>query len=135
MPMDKAKYPDNWPAISLQVRTAAGNRCEWCGVANYAEGSRDVAGMWWSKERIDAASPGLFQRWFDPAAFKLTRVVLTVAHLDHDTANRSRSNLAALCQRCHLRHDQEQHVANAVASRQRKREAAIVASGQQRLWR
>ena len=132
--MDRTKYPDNWPAISIQVRTEAGNRCEWCGVANYAEGARDFAGMWWSRERIEAAPPGLFRRWFDPATFKLIRVVLTVAHLDHDTANRARGNLAALCQRCHLRHDQDQHVANAAETRQRKREEAVAASGQQRLW-
>lgn len=132
--MDKAKYPNNWPAISIQVRTEAGNRCEWCGVANYAEGARDCAGKWWGKERIEAAPPELFRRWFDPATLKLIRIVLTVAHLDHDESNMERSNLAALCQRCHLRHDQNQHVANATATRQRKREEAVAASGQQRLW-
>lgn len=134
MPMGKSKYPDNWAAISLQVRTEAGNRCEWCTVANYAEGARDRCGAWWRKERIEAASPDLFRRWFDPATFKLIRIVLTVAHLDHDTANGERSNLAALCQRCHLNHDREQHLVNAATTRQRKREEAVAASGQQRLW-
>lgn len=134
MPMDRAKYPPNWPAISLHVRTEAGNRCEWCNVSNYAEGARDHAGMWWSKERIGAASPESFRRWFDPTTFKMVRIVLTVAHLDHDESNMARGNLAALCQRCHLRHDQDQHVANAAATRQRKREEAVAASGQQRMW-
>lgn len=126
--MDPSKYPENWPAISLQVRAEAGNRCEWCGVANYAEGARDLCGMWWSKERIDRAPNAWLGRWFggDP---KLIRIVLTVAHLDHDTANRERRNLAALCQRCHLGHDQQQHVANATVTRQRKRDEAIAARG------
>jgi hypothetical protein len=132
--MDKSKYPENWPAISLQVRTEAGNRCEGCMVANYAEGARDCAGMWWSKDRIEAASPELLRRWFDPATFKLTRIVLTVAHLDHDRANGERGNLTPLCQRCHLGHDQEQHLANAAATRQRKGGEAKAATGQQRLW-
>jgi hypothetical protein len=134
MPMDTSKYLENWPAISLQVRTEAGMRCERCSVANYAVGARDSAGMWWSKERIEAGSPEMFRRWFDPATFKLTRIVLTVAHLDHDTANGARSNLAALCQRCHLNHDREQHEVSAVASRERKRDEVIAATGQQRLW-
>jgi hypothetical protein len=90
--------------------------------------------MWWSRERIEQAPDAWLERWFGGAP-KVIRVVLTVAHLDHDTANGARSNLAALCQRCHLGHDQEQHVANAAATRERKRGEAVAASGQQRLWR
>jgi 5-methylcytosine-specific restriction endonuclease McrA len=48
-------------------------------------------------------------------------VVLTTAHLDHDDTNNARANLAALCQRCHLRHDLKQHMANARATRRRKK--------------
>lgn len=39
-----------------------------------------------------------------------TKIVLTTAHLDRNPANNDRSNLAALCQRCHLRHDIRQHI-------------------------
>ncbi|MDO7873985.1 hypothetical protein Q5H93_04505 [Hymenobacter sp. ASUV-10] len=35
------------------------------------------------------------------------RIVLTIAHLDHGLINHSDSNLAALCQRCHLNHDRK----------------------------
>ncbi|MFT8898360.1 MAG: hypothetical protein ABF968_15590 [Acetobacter sp.] len=38
-----------------------------------------------------------------------TRVVLAVAHLDHDPRNNRQSNLRALCQRCHLIHDRAWH--------------------------
>lgn len=38
-----------------------------------------------------------------------SKVVLTVAHIDHDTTNNRFHNLAALCQRCHLNHDRHQH--------------------------
>ena len=67
------------------------------------------------------------------AGQRLIRIVLTVAHVDHDThhndlmefggpAPRPAGNLVALCQRCHLRHDREQHQVNAARSRRRKRE-------------
>jgi 5-methylcytosine-specific restriction endonuclease McrA len=41
-----------------------------------------------------------------------TRIVLTIAHLDHDHNNSTDDNLAALCQRCHLTHDRHQHANN-----------------------
>lgn len=52
-----------------------------------------------------------------------TIIVLTVAHVDQDPANNTDDNLAALCQRCHLKHDQVQHIVNSRATR-RKRKAA-----------
>lgn len=50
-------------------------------------------------------------------------VVLTVAHLDHDPANNERSNLRAMCQRCHLAYDREHHAAT---RRKRKHEASAI---------
>ncbi len=40
---------------------------------------------------------------------RTTYVVLACAHLDHDLGNNAGSNLAALCQRCHMRHDAIEH--------------------------
>ena len=45
-------------------------------------------------------------------ALGFTKIILTVAHLDHNKNNNHFSNLAALCQRCHLGHDIQQHTAN-----------------------
>jgi 5-methylcytosine-specific restriction endonuclease McrA len=45
------------------------------------------------------------------------RIVLTIAHLDHDTTNNEMSNLAALCQRCHLRYDARLHAESAMRTR------------------
>lgn len=39
-------------------------------------------------------------------------VVLTVAHMDHNPENNTKENLRALCQRCHLKHDEEQRMNN-----------------------
>lgn len=37
------------------------------------------------------------------------RIVLTVAHLNHDPSDMREENLAALCQWCHLHHDRGHH--------------------------
>ncbi len=43
------------------------------------------------------------------ARIRTTYVVLACAHLDHDPGNSNHGNLAALCQRCHMLHDAEEH--------------------------
>lgn len=105
MPMQRALYPPDWPVISARIRGRAGNRCEWpgCGLENGAivEGSRGPY-----------------------------RVVLTVAHLDHDPANCNPSNLRAWCQPHHLRYDARQHARNAAATRRRRQ----LDAGQQTLF-
>lgn len=47
-------------------------------------------------------------------------IVLTIAHLDHQPENCADDNLAAMCQRHHLAHDQEHHQRNAQATRRAK---------------
>lgn len=49
------------------------------------------------------------------------RIVLTIAHLDHDVTNNSGENLAALCQRCHNRHDKDYRGRNRWYTRQAQR--------------
>jgi 5-methylcytosine-specific restriction endonuclease McrA len=39
--------------------------------------------------------------------WRRVRIVLTVAHLDHDPQNNDPANLMALCQYCHNRYDAE----------------------------
>lgn len=78
MPIDYKKYPPNWKTkIRPAILARANNRCERCGVENYST-------------RTDGV-----------------KVVLTVAHLDHDEENWnvSHDRLQAMCQRCHLRYD------------------------------
>jgi tRNA(Ile)-lysidine synthase TilS/MesJ len=64
---------------------------------------------------------------------KKIKIVLTIAHIDHDTTNNADDNLAALCQRCHNRHDAPHRTVNAARTRERKRREAKVASGQQEM--
>lgn len=84
MPINYSEYHPKWSLISRLIRFhRAKNRCEWCDAENY-----------------------------QPHPITGSKVVLTVAHVDHDKHNNRFSNLAALCQRCHLHHDKEQHADN-----------------------
>jgi hypothetical protein len=78
LPENKARYPHDWKLRSRFVRFyRAKNRCEWCGAENG-----------------------------EPHPVTGSRVVLTVAHVfDERPEAASLFNLAALCQRCHNRHD------------------------------
>ena len=52
-----------------------------------------------------------------PAKYAKGKIILTVAHLDHNEQNCDDDNLKAMCQRCHLRYDRSQHARNASATR------------------
>ena len=78
-PEMRARYPKDWKKRSYFVRVVrARNKCEWCGAENG-----------------------------QPHPITGSKVVLTTAHV-HDMRPEASSllNLAALCQRCHNRHDQ-----------------------------
>ena len=99
-PEMRSRYPADWKLRSRFVRSIrARNRCEWCG----AENGR-------------------------PHPQTGSRVVLTCAHVHDDRPEASGLlNLAALCQRCHNRHD-----AKARAEGIQERREAV--SGQLRLF-
>lgn len=88
----RSLYPPNWPEISRRIRERSKGRCEWCGAENY-----------------------------QPHPVTGSRVVLTVAHLNHDPRDVSDENLAALCQRCHLTYDAKEHAAHARETRRAKK--------------
>ena len=113
-PENRSRYPKDWPAISLRIRERAGQKCEWCGVENYALGAW-IEGKWWRAApkgtglNDDPRPGGQFPCWHPSGAdvqwAKVTRIILTVAHLDHTPENCADENLKALCQRCHNRYD------------------------------
>jgi hypothetical protein len=94
MPIDYNKYCDDWKLRSRFIRFyRAQNKCEVCGAVNY-----------------------------NPHPETGSKVILTVAHLDHDITNNSFFNLKAMCQRCHLRYDAKHHAETRRLKKARKDE-------------
>jgi len=83
MPIDYKKYPKNWKTeIRPKILERAGNKCE--GSPKYPEC------------RAEDRSP-------HPVTG--SKVILTIAHLNHDTKDSRPENLRAWCQRCHNTYD------------------------------
>lgn len=111
MPIDYSKYPADWKkVIRPRILARADCCCEGCGVRNYTYLSRPrrccASTIWDERNRCCSCRK------------PRPRVVLTIAHLDHDITNNADSNLKALCQKCHLRHDARQHAENARKTRE-----------------
>lgn len=113
-PENKDRYPKDWPDISQRVRAAAGWKCEWCGVPNGELGGRLPGGTWCKAAGWDHPADRPVEGETHPChlpledrciMLRIVRIVLTVAHLDHQPENCARENLKALCQRCHNLYD------------------------------
>lgn len=121
MPIDYGKYPPNWkseirPRILARSAAKANSRrphCEFCGARNHAVGYRDSSGKF-----IEALIKHVNSCGNPPTM----RIVLTIAHLDHDPENWQVQDdrLAALRQYCHLKYDAPRKA----KERQAKRDAA-----------
>ena len=116
-PENKHRYPADWKTVIVPaVRERSGNVCEECGVKNYSLGGRLPGGRWMKAE--PTGDNGLRLTWPDPGTYhwcsdgerrevlRIIRIVLTVAHLDHDDLEtRDITRLRHWCQRCHNRYD------------------------------
>jgi hypothetical protein len=119
MPIDYKTYHPKWSLISRLIRfVRANNRCEKCGVLNGSliNRGKDGAFTYAFKIQLDElhllTTKHQYSKQQALSSLGLTKVVLTVAHIDHDKNNNRFWNLAAWCQKCHLSHDIKQHVAN-----------------------
>lgn len=114
MPIDYKLYPKNWKSeIRPAILNRANNKCEFCNVGNgkfiirgtynniecYQDDDGDIYNAsnseYMGSDYVGGVHP----------TNHFIRVVLTIAHLDHDIKNNDYNNLRALCQRCHNRHD------------------------------
>ena len=108
-------YPIDWRELSASIRfRRAKGRCEHCGRPHGRTVQHLGDGRWWDEERHtwrdgQGRLVGRLQAPCGTTATPTTRVVLATAHLDHDPTNNRPRNLAALCQRCHILHDGEEH--------------------------
>ena len=101
MPIDYKKYPENWLSeIRPRILQRANNCCEECGFENYqiVTSYKENGVINW----VNVAFEDLV-----PEPKKDVKVVLTIAHLDHDETNMEVKDdrLKAMCQLCHLRYD------------------------------
>lgn len=81
-PENRKYYKGMWSSLSECIRVyRAKNKCEKCKAKNKK-----------------------------PHPITKSKVVLTVAHLDHNPSNYKLSNLMALCQRCHNQLDAKSRI-------------------------
>lgn len=122
MPIDYKKYPENWKTeIRPRIMARANNTCEFDGCdfkhgeTVFAVRHRAKTTGWYRDYEEAAKQPktgeskrnkatGIVEPIPNP---KPVKVVLTIAHLDHDEMNHEVSDdrLKAACQLCHLRYD------------------------------
>jgi len=124
MPCDyKKDYAENWlTEIRPAILDREGNCCKVCGALN---GSYVFRGEWKGKEIFQNQYADIYETatgkfliqdayaLINPSTKKINqkavKIVLTIAHLDHNTKNNDYLNLAALYQLHHLRHDVGHH--------------------------
>lgn len=95
MPIDYKKYCKDWKLRSRFIRFfRARNKCECCGLPNHSYVNR------------------VTRELCLPDEYDAIRIVLTVAHLDHDISNNSFFNLKAMCQKCHNNYDKDYRKGN-----------------------
>ena len=116
---NRSKYPKEWPLISRLIRKyRAGDRCECtveCDTRHDLDPSQwDVEDDSWRIPLRCSATNG------EPHPITGSKVVLTVAHLDHNPANNRESNLKAMCQRCHNRLNSPHRRRNAAKTRRKR---------------
>ncbi len=109
---NRKRYPANWTDIRAAILDRAKNACEQCGITNRI----------WRNNRTDAWTQSGKTAWnWEQDGDSVTRIVLTIAHLDHTPENCDPANLRAYCQRCHLAYDAEHHKQTAYQTRRRHR--------------
>jgi hypothetical protein len=117
-PSERARYPPDWPAISLRIRERSGGRCECHGDCGR---DHDAESLWAGVDALRALDvegpPGPLPyvqgrceaQNGRPHPVTGSKVVLTVAHLNHTPEDCTDDNLLAMCQRCHLKYDAAHH--------------------------
>lgn len=92
-PENRALYGEGWKEFSAYIRfDRAEGRCECRGECNHDHGGRCEA-----RHGLKHPVTG-------------SRVVLTVAHRNHNPAERGEHEVFAACQRCHLAYDRPYHI-------------------------
>ena len=106
-PENRSRYPRNWKHLSRRIRhERARAQCECRGECG---SPRCIATCPWML-RCTAVN-------YQPHPVTGSKVVLTVAHLDHTPEHCDEANLRAWCQLCHLAYDRTIHESNRIRAR------------------
>ena len=112
-PENRPRYPANWRELSASIRDERGNKCEQCGLNH-------LAVIWrTTDDQVIIPESGCTYD-ADTGAFlgytrthevdgKFVKIVVTLAHLNHQPEDCRPENLKLWCQRHHLRYDKEHH--------------------------
>ena len=121
-PENAARYPKDWKQIRARILERAGNCCE--GSPAYPD-CRIPNGYYRNNTTGETASEAWeTEVWTAGDGNSVTRIVLTIGHLDHTPENCADDNLRAWCQRCHLTYDAKHHAQNAAATRRKGKAVA-----------
>lgn len=120
-PEHRIHYGAAWRETRKTILARAGHCCEWCGRPNRQTVRVLDCGCWIRFTRTGRE----FGRVMTPYVAvwcgvpdhlgnhasdgRAVRTILTIAHLNHTPGDDRHENLAALCQRCHLRYDRAHH--------------------------
>jgi hypothetical protein len=123
---DPARYPPDWPAISARIKERDGFRCAFCGAPDRGVGYFDDSGAF--VEVAPAGDADIRRAIVEERSRKVITIVLSCVHVhDKNPMSCEDSNLAACCQRCHLRLDQGDHLVAASRTRAAKAGAGTLA--------
>jgi len=120
-PENKHRYPSDWKQIRQRILRRANWRCEHPG----CRARHGVTG-YWRKDLFHRLPDVLWDAGYeagdvvpcsDGEKLKVIKIVLTIAHLDHQPENCADENLRAWCQRHHLAYDAQHHRITAAATR------------------
>lgn len=113
MPIDYKKYCKDWKLRSRFIRLfRANNKCEVCNIPNHITVIRgkyngfnvvqDMEGNIYNEKTFECIGGDYLG---EVGNNKPIKIILTVAHLDHDIKNNNFFNLKAMCQKCHNNYD------------------------------
>jgi hypothetical protein len=102
--MNRKLYPANWEDIARRVKQAANWHCQECGKPCLLPGEDwldfVIRCSWTVGEALAALEDN-----GSTNPTKISRYILTTAHLDHKPENCDRPNLRSWCAPCHCRYD------------------------------
>ncbi len=116
-PENAARYPKDWKKIRARILERAGNCCEGsraypdCRIGNGCFRNNTTGEVTMEAWETEA--------WTGSDGNSVTRIVLTIGHLDHTPENCDESNQRAWCQRCHLTYDAKHHAMNSNETRRK----------------